>query len=107
MNSHGRPTRYRIKPGAPSSEPIELGAETLMRALNFSNERIGSPEKSLRSSFIEVQREGGRFLISGRGFGHGAGLCQYGAQVMGKDGQPHSEILAWYYPGATLLKSYQ
>lgn len=103
-NRHGRPTRYRIVPA--EGEPVELGAESLMRAMNHSNDDMDAPEDSLRSSFIEVESAGNEFVITGHGFGHGAGLCQYGAQALAKQGRSFIDILVWYYPGAELFSAY-
>ena len=46
------------------------------------------------------------FLISGAGWGHGAGLCQIGAAVMGEKGYSYEEILLHYYKGAEIQKVY-
>ena len=40
--------------------------------------------------------------FTGRGSGHGVGLCQIGAEVMGEEGKSYREILAYYYPGTKL-----
>lgn len=42
------------------------------------------------------------FLISGRGFGHGLGMSQWGAYGMAKQGYTYNQILQHYYQGATL-----
>lgn len=42
------------------------------------------------------------FTFSGAGYGHGVGLCQYGARNMAKLGMDYKEILAHYYPGTTV-----
>ncbi len=42
-------------------------------------------------------------VIQGRGWGHGVGLCQYGAAGLAKRGASYDEILAQYYPGARLM----
>jgi stage II sporulation protein D len=39
--------------------------------------------------------------IDGRGFGHGKGLSQYGAEGAARQGRTHQQILAFYYPGTT------
>lgn len=39
------------------------------------------------------------FVLSGRGYGHGVGMSQYGALGMAKAGKTHEEILAYYYTG--------
>ena len=43
--------------------------------------------------------------ISGRGFGHGIGLSQWGAEERAVAGQGHRTILAFYYPGTTIGKA--
>lgn len=43
------------------------------------------------------------FRLDGRGWGHGVGLCQIGAAVMGQNGKNYREILEFYYRGAELL----
>jgi len=42
------------------------------------------------------------FLVSGRGWGHGVGMSQYGAYGMAKAGSSYAQILAYYYAGTKL-----
>jgi len=51
------------------------------------------------STWFEVSRQGDGFAFHGRGWGHGAGLCQKGASVMAQQGRFAQEILAQYFPG--------
>ena len=44
------------------------------------------------------------FLVSGRGWGHGVGMSQYGAQGYASHGWRHARILAHYYPGTRLQR---
>lgn len=46
------------------------------------------------------------FLLSGAGWGHGVGLCQIGAAVMGEKGYSYQEILLHYYKDAEIKKFY-
>ena len=46
------------------------------------------------------------FFISGAGWGHGVGLCQIGAAVMGEKGYKYDEILLDYYKGAEIRRFY-
>lgn len=48
-----------------------------------------------------------RFTLIGAGWGHGVGLCQIGAAVMGEQGYKYEEILSHYYPGSILEKQYK
>lgn len=63
-------------------------------------------ESHLRSSAFVVDRDGDNFIIRGAGWGHGVGLCQIGAAVMGARGICYREILTHYYPGSKLSKAY-
>lgn len=47
-----------------------------------------------------------KFVLIGAGWGHGVGLCQIGAAVMGAKGYKHDEILLHYFRGAELEKRY-
>lgn len=46
------------------------------------------------------------FTLKGAGWGHGVGLCQIGAAVMGSGGFSYKDILTHYFPGAELVKRY-
>lgn len=48
----------------------------------------------------------GKFLLTGAGWGHGVGLCQIGAAVMGEKGFKYNEILLHYYRSAEIKKIY-
>ncbi|MBP1612797.1 MAG: lytB [Bacteroidetes bacterium] len=49
----------------------------------------------------------GKFTLIGAGWGHGVGLCQIGAAVMGEQGYAYDEILLHYYIGAEIEKLYE
>lgn len=67
-------------------------------------------ETHLYSSAFEVEKREEEtsltFILHGRGWGHGVGLCQIGAAVMGAKGYNYKEILHHYYPEATLTEWY-
>ena len=63
-------------------------------------------QSHLYSSAFTVKRENGDFVIYGAGWGHGVGLCQIGAAVMGSKGYGYREILAHYYKGARVEAAY-
>lgn len=71
-------------------------------------------ESHLYSSAFVVERldmdaEGipARFVLKGAGWGHGVGLCQIGAAMMGHQGYGYDEILRHYYQGAAIEKIYK
>jgi stage II sporulation protein D len=53
----------------------------------------------LRSQYYEIAETGDKIVFTGRGAGHGVGLCQRGAMARAKAGQDYRTILAAYYPG--------
>ncbi len=55
----------------------------------------------------EEQEIPSRFIFTGAGWGHGVGLCQIGAAVMGEQGYKYEEILSHYYPGSTIERQYK
>jgi stage II sporulation protein D len=60
---------------------------------------------SPKSTLFDVRREGDRFVFRGYGAGHGVGLCQKGAEVMGSEGRTYGDILGFYYPGTNVGQS--
>jgi SpoIID/LytB domain protein len=91
-----------------SGRPLEMRAEDFRRAVNFAPEGEPSPKERLFSSHLTSARvEGGRLQLTGRGFGHGVGMCQYGAQGLATRGADASAILRTYYPGATVVRAYR
>ena len=56
----------------------------------------------LRSTFFSISVENNNVLLSGRGYGHGVGLCQEGAMEMGRRGFKYDEIINFYYKNINL-----
>ena len=59
-------------------------------------------ESHLKSSAFTASFHGDEAVLKGRGWGHGAGLCQIGAAQMASEGYSYNDILDHYYPGAVL-----
>ncbi|MCC8110760.1 MAG: hypothetical protein LIO74_03800 [Ruminococcus sp.] len=59
---------------------------------------------SLRSAAftVEYDENSDTFTFSTKGYGHGVGMSQYGANAMAKSGSTWEEILLYYYPGTTI-----
>lgn len=57
----------------------------------------------LRSAAFDLEYTGEAFLFTVRGFGHGVGMSQYGANTLACRGADFAEILAHYYPGTELV----
>ena len=63
-------------------------------------------DSHLYSSAFDVEKTPTGFRLHGKGWGHGVGLCQIGAAVMGQKGYKYDEILLHYYRGAEIKKIY-
>lgn len=63
-------------------------------------------ESHLYSSAFTVDKKDDQFILTGAGWGHGVGLCQIGAAVMGEKGYQYNQILLHYYIDATIEKLY-
>ncbi len=99
-NAANRATQIRLR--SRTGETLTIEAEDFRRAMNAA----GDAKTSLKSSDFAVRISGKNAELTGRGFGHGVGLCQHGAQEMSRRGHSHQQILARYYPGSTVVKAW-
>jgi stage II sporulation protein D len=90
----------RIKLTGSTGKTDTLRAEDLRLTLDSTGRRV----KSTACQIVEWG-DGWAFL-SGRGWGHGVGLCQYGAEGMARSGKPAEGILYHYYPGSKIVSLY-
>ena len=58
----------------------------------------------LNSSCFMIFYEDGEFSVATKGYGHGVGMSQFGANQLSQQGKTYEEILAYYFPGTTLEK---
>ncbi|AKQ65286.1 Sporulation protein [Myxococcus hansupus] len=86
-----RVTRVTLGDGA-SMDGVEL-----RRKLGYTR---------LKSLDFDLERTDRGYVFTGRGYGHGAGLCQWGAKALADKGREYREILSHYYPGAELQQLY-
>jgi len=91
----GRLVRLKI---VGTRKTLIIGKELLIR-------KAFSPTHLYSSAFVVDQTED-RFVFHGAGWGHGVGLCQIGAAVMGAQGYNYREILQHYFKGSSLTKIY-
>lgn len=76
-------------------------------AVNFGEREVAGQQLrfalGLRSSNLQIDFQEGTFTITAKGYGHGVGLSQYGADYMGRQGSSYREILGHYYPETQLV----
>ena len=73
--------------------------EQEMKGRDFQN------KLSLRSNYFEIIQDKEKITINTKGFGHGVGMSQYGANGMAKEGYTYDEILKHYYKGVEIKKN--
>jgi stage II sporulation protein D (peptidoglycan lytic transglycosylase) len=83
----GRISRIRL---LHSRGELILKAEDLRRILGYAE---------LPSTHFQIEKMGREIQVQGNGYGHGVGLCQWGAKEMTEMGYRYEKILKYYYPG--------
>ncbi|MFH0974824.1 MAG: SpoIID/LytB domain-containing protein [Spirochaetota bacterium] len=64
--------------------------------------RLLFPEKKIKSMFFSAKKVKDGLILSGHGWGHGVGMCQWGAKGMAEKGAGYKEILKYYYRGVSI-----
>lgn len=64
-------------------------------------------EFALRSANFEIEAEGDKISFRVKGYGHGVGMSQNGANEMAQDGKTYTEILKHYYSGVDIVNLYK
>ena len=106
-NPAGRPVSFNITDAKGTVRSVP--AERLRYALNADPAKpteMRPAKDRVKSANFEPLVLAGELVITGRGHGHGVGMCQYGAEAMAKKGAKPEVILARYYPGAIVASSY-
>jgi len=100
--AHGRPVWVDVV--GTNGKKVRLRAEKIRLALIFGGSRAGKKLYSMNCQIVDT----GAFIEfrNGRGFGHGVGMCQFGAQGKALAGWKASRIINFYYPGANIVRIY-
>ncbi len=75
-------------------------------SIGIGSDTVGDLGRLITGSATFQVTESDVVFKNGRGYGHGLGLCQWGAQGQALDGKSAAEILRYYYPGAKLTRVY-
>ena len=60
----------------------------------------------IKSNYFDIYIENDSVVVETKGFGHGVGMSQYGAEGMANNGYNYKEILEHYYQGTTIKNLY-
>jgi stage II sporulation protein D len=88
-------------PSVFSFSPMTRTGRYTVGSFGMSFARIRS-EMRLPSAFFSVTLKGDSVVLSGRGYGHGVGLCQEGAMKMARKGYNYRYIIGFYYTGVII-----
>ncbi len=106
----GRIASISVVDQTPSGRPIELrigGDRGETRDILAERFRLAVGPSVMRSTDCSIRVTNGEVHFdNGRGFGHGLGMCQWGAQGQALQGRRAAEILAYYFPGSRLTRVY-
>lgn len=92
-NGSGRVARLRLdglQPNAISGQDLRV---VVGQTLGWQH---------IKSTMFELRRDGDRYQFSGRGSGHGVGMCVVGSTRLAADGRSAADILKRYFPGLTI-----
>ncbi len=101
----GAPAGLRIsgRTGTRRVSRVSTADGTTVDGVRF-RQRMGYTRLKSLDFVVEKTAEG--YVFTGRGYGHGAGLCQWGAKALADAGKGYREILSHYYPGAEFQQLY-
>jgi len=104
-NAAGRPSMYEVR--ATGGAEFKVQPDTLRHACNASAKGLPDVARAdaVRSGDFDVLIVGDTVQITGRGFGHGVGMCQFGAEGFARRGWSRDRILSLYYPGVQIIKA--
>lgn len=105
-NDQGRPSRFVLTDSTGATYTLQ--AEQLRFACNAEAPGLAAITRETRvhSSDVQWAIDGAGVTITGRGFGHGVGMCQYSAKELADRGEKWREIVTTFYPGAQLVRAY-
>ena len=95
----------RVAQKGKSGRAVTLTADGV--TVNAARLRISLGSTKMRSTLLtELSAEGGIIRMSGRGFGHGVGLSQWGAKALAEQGWSAEKIALHYYKGLQVVKAW-
>lgn len=99
LDGYGTPKRWRKVRIETSNGPLTVSMSTFRGFFG--------PLDLKSAAVLKVVDHGKTMELQGAGFGHGVGLCQYGARGAALNGLTYKEILRLYYPGTKFFKPYK
>lgn len=83
--------------------PSNRVSEISFGGQSFSGREVRE-KLNLRSTDFSIEQKNGHLVFTTKGYGHGVGMSQYGANGMAEEGKTYEEILAYYYHGINITE---
>jgi len=81
---------------------LNIHTLTGVKTLKATEFRRAVGTTRIKSTWFRIRKSGNTITLSGRGYGHGVGLCQWGAKEMASKDFGYTDILSHYYPGTEI-----
>lgn len=103
-------------PGPVTAASIEKkGPSGRAEQLKIGNATVGGPalrlalgSEKVRSMLLsDVRIEGGQLVLAGKGFGHGVGMCQWGARLQAEQGKSPEDIIKFYFKDINIQQQWR
>lgn len=111
LTRHGVPVKkiqrldFRDRDASGRYAAVEVHHAGGRERISSNDFRIWLDPFRFKSTLIDsVTPSSGGFEFRGKGWGHGVGMCQYGARQLASLGYNYRQILAYYFPGAEVRK---
>ncbi len=89
-----------------SNHQLKVSLNGAHKSIKKSRLRSTMGRKALPSNYFNLKKVGDEIIVSGSGYGHGVGMCQFGAKELALQGFSYKQILAHYFPELDLIKVY-
>jgi len=98
-----------------SASIVKKGPSGRAEQLKIGNAVVGGPalrlalgSEKVRSMLLsDVRVEGGQLVLAGKGFGHGVGMCQWGARLMAEQGKSPEDIVRFYFKDIEIKRQWK
>jgi stage II sporulation protein D len=99
-------SEFRVTPDSKSRAYIRVYDNDKQLQVKKSRLRSLLGRDKAGSNYFQISNKGDSVKLEGKGFGHGVGLCQYGAFELAKRGYTYKQILSHYFPEHNIKKIY-
>ena len=99
----------QVPDGGEIGKVVERTKGKRVGKVNINGKKISGKDirekLGLMSTDFTWERKGNNIIINTRGYGHGVGMSQYGANGMAEEGKEYSEIVQYYYQGVEIVNA--